>query len=223
MVFEICWKKSDYNGPKLTAESFVNLWQSSSDADDMEKKLINAARPHLIEELTHAVAQHTSEKRFIADIQRGVRASSPGPAQVPGSWHADDILSGAPIRVYSRSYVRLSGFHVGYLSEAEKKEWEATKDHCSARIVVSTETYVRFLTEHLEYTEREMRRVKERVQNPMSSGYFPSWWALLCRARIFRKKGVNLKFMEGLEETKKVPAPKCTDWKRLATVAVAAS
>jgi len=224
--FEICWDKNRDGEYKLTAESFVRLWQSSADAYALEDRMDETARPHLIKRLELEVRRFANQERFIEDVRRDIVPDDSGTGFGFFASVAANILNGTKVYVYRStwgpcgrnaiSFDRLNGEeHAAFCAEfGGKPDW------CEA-FNVSKETYLNALQAQLDDDKKDIDRTKEEIEGKRKSCYSPNWWGLYLRACIFRKKGVNLKRLKRLayDEPKGGTG---ADWGHLAEVAAAA-
>ena len=203
---------------KLTPESFVKVWQSSVDYDHMLDTLANAARELLMEDLLSA-------QRLLEWRQSEAQAFSRGDLNSQDKyWYSqrDKVLKGEEIFVSEwndadwplRSVLPDSLKPKG----GDGKLW-------SGYVVCPPEIYAQYLNKLVAMAESKVDTLKNYVCNPLkercawSDSYVPTGHALRCRSKIFRKKGVMLKVMDGLERNTKKETPKTPTWKDLQDIA----
>ena len=203
----IAWKKKCHNkDPKLTPESFVSVWQSATDYDDMIEMLEKHARFELLEDLQYYQNILDRREKELENFKSGE----------PRQDEAQKVLRGEEV------WIAMWGYHnyrIRYLFDPPLKE--------GGRMTVPVELYQRYLEERVEFTTEQVKNYKRYVCDPLAqraawcSSYVPTDHALLCRANVFRKKGVTLKKMEGLEEKLKSKVDKWATLKNIAQACAA--
>ncbi len=175
---------------KLTAASFVKVWQSSNNYDEMVETLSDAARKELADDLIHAHGQLDRLSQNLAAFNRkDINYLE------HRSRHAVRILSGEKIWLSTWG----SDYRFRSLLPDNVKP-TGFKD-----FLCPPEFYAQHLEQEIERAQAKVDELKTYVCNPLAQrhpwvdSYVPTAHSLLCRSKIFRKKGVKLKQMKGLD------------------------